>query len=89
MSTSKALRQKRPAPQVGIRLLREAYGLSLPALSTRIAEQGVEVSPDHMSNCELGWKRPSQPLLHAWCKALGITRLDVLLLEAAAEEQAA
>lgn len=80
MTTAKPPRVKLPAPQVGIRLLREAHGLTLPALVERINEHGVEVTPDHLSNCELGWKRPSTPLLHAWAKALGITRLDVLLL---------
>lgn len=81
-----------PAPQVGIRLLREAHGLTLPALVARIAEQGYEVTADHLSNCELGWKRPSPALLHAWAKALGILKPDVLLLtneERAAREVAA
>lgn len=92
MTTAKAPREKLPPPQIGIRLLREAYGLTLPALVARIAEQGCEVTADHLSNCELGWKRPSAPLLHAWAKALGVTRLDVLLLtneEKAARETAA
>lgn len=81
-----------PAPQVSIRLLRDAHGLTLPALVQRIAEHGVDVTADHLSNCELGWKRPSTPLLHAWARALGITRLDVLILtpeERAAREVAA
>lgn len=92
MTTAKAVREKLPAPQIGIRHLREAHGLTLPALAERIADQGVHVTADHLSNCEIGWKRPSTPLLHAWAKALGITRLDVLLLsndERAAREVAA
>lgn len=92
MTTAKAPREKLPAPQIGIRLLREAHGLTLPALVERIADHNVEVTADHLSNCELGWKRPSPALLHAWAKALGISRLDVLLLspeERAAREVAA
>lgn len=92
MTTAKQPREKSPAPQVSIRLLREAHGLTLPALVERIAEHGVTVTADHLSNCELGWKRPSVALLHAWAKALGIARLDVLFLtpeEKAAREVAA
>lgn len=92
MTTAKAPREKLPAPQVGIRHLREAHGLTLPALVERIADQSVSVTADHLSNCELGWKRPSTALAHAWAKALGINRLDVLFLgpeEKAAREDAA
>jgi hypothetical protein len=64
---------------VGLRVLREAHGMNIPALVRRIEEQGVKVTADHISNCELGWKRPSNSLLHAWAKALGITRLDVIV----------
>lgn len=84
MTQTEPTRKKHPAPQVGIRLLREAHALSLPALAARIAEQGVDVTDSHLSNCELGWKRPSPALLHAWAKALGISRLDILLLSSSA-----
>lgn len=78
------MRETRIPPQVGIRKLREAYALTIPALVERIEEHGVKVTADHISNCELGWKRPSNHLLHAWAKALGISPLDVGLF---ADEQ--
>lgn len=86
---AKQMRVKLPPPQVSIRLLREAHGLTLPALAERIQERGVEVTADHLSNCELGWKRPSNALTHAWAKALGITPLDVTFPGAVAVEGAA
>jgi transcriptional regulator with XRE-family HTH domain len=76
--TSAAPRERHQPPAVGIRLLRDAHGLTIPALVERIAQQGVTVTADHISNVELGWKRPSNALLHAWARALGITRLDVI-----------
>lgn len=78
-ATSSEMRTKATPPSVGIRVLREAHGLTIPALVRRIADEGVTVSADHISNCELGWKRPSNALLHAWARALGITRLDIQL----------
>lgn len=75
--TSAAPRERHQPPAVGIRILREAHGLTIPALVERIAAQGINVTPDHISNCELGWKRPSNALLTAWARALGIHRLDV------------
>lgn len=71
-------RKRVTPPSVGLRILREAHGLNIPALVRRIEEQGVKVTADHISNVELGWKRPSNPLLHAWAKALGISPLDVI-----------
>jgi len=62
-------RERREPPRVTIRTLREAHGLTLPMLVARISEQGVGVTADHLSNCELGWKRPSNALLHAWAPA--------------------
>lgn len=82
-ATSSELRQRGVPPSVSIRTLREAHGLTIPALVKRIDEQGVKVTADHISNCELGWKRPSNALLHAWAKALGITRLDISTAEPA------
>jgi len=70
-------RERLTPPSVSLRVLREAHGLNIPALVRRIADQGVDVTADHISNCELGWKRPSNQLLHAWAKALGISRLDI------------
>lgn len=81
------LRQKSTPPSVSVRLLREAHGLTLPALARRIEEgSGLNVSADHLSNCELGWKRPSNALLHAWAKALAISPLDINVPVAVAEQ---
>jgi transcriptional regulator with XRE-family HTH domain len=78
-------------PQVSIRTLREAHGLTIAALAKRINDQGYEagVTADHLSNCELGRKRPSNSLLHAWARALGISRLDVLVDDPAQERVSA
>lgn len=73
------VRERMTPPRVDIRRLREAHGLTIPALVERIREQGYDVTADHISNCELGWKRPSNSLLHAWAKALGLLPLDVHL----------
>lgn len=75
-------------PTVTMRTLREAHGLTIAALAKRIEERGVKVTADHISNCELGWKRPSNQLLHVWAKALGITRLDVITEDTEAESVA-
>ena len=65
-------------PQIRIRDLREAHGLSVNQLIERIAENGVSgVHPDTIRNVELGYKRASKPLITAWAKALGITALNV------------
>lgn len=77
MTTATVTRDRYTPPSVSLRTLREAHGLNIPALVRRIEEQGVTVTADHISNVELGWKRPSNALLHAWAKALGITRLDI------------
>ncbi len=71
-------RERLTPPAVSLRILREAHGLNIPALARKIEEQGVKVTADHISNVELGWKRPSAPLLHAWTRALGISRLDLI-----------
>jgi transcriptional regulator with XRE-family HTH domain len=66
-------------PQVCIRQIREAHGLTLEQLADRIEEQGYarRPSPDHLSNVECGNKAPSTALMTAWCKALGLNALDV------------
>lgn len=67
-------------PQVGIRAVREAYGLSVRDLVTRIAEHGVIVKDTAtIRNVETGHKRPSRPLLAAWAKALKLNPVDVTL----------
>ena len=84
-----APRERITPPQVSLRILREAHGLTLAALALRIQEQGVKVTADHLSNVELGWKRPSNHLLHAWAKALQITRLDIQTPESDEKDAAA
>jgi transcriptional regulator with XRE-family HTH domain len=65
---------------VGIRAVREAYGLTIKDLVTRIAEQGVTVKDTAtIRNVETGHKRPSTPLLVAWAKALKLNPVDVVL----------
>ncbi len=65
-------------PQIRIRDLREAHGLSVRNLIERIAENGVDgVHPDTIRNVELGYKRASNPLMTAWAKALGLSPLNV------------
>lgn len=81
-STARQIRERVAPPSVSLRILREAHGLTIAALAKRIEERGVKVTADHISNCELGWKRPSKQLLHAWAKALGITPLDVITEDA-------
>lgn len=68
-------------PLIRIRDLRLAHGLSIPALVERIAAEGVVVHPDTISNVELGHKRPSNPLMTAWAKALKVHPLDVVVPE--------
>lgn len=67
-------------PQVPIRALRTAYGLSIAQLCDRIEANGLDKRPheDTIRNVELGHKRASQPLMAAWSKALGLTPLDVV-----------
>lgn len=67
-------------PQVPIRELRKAYGLSIAQLCDRIEANGLDKRPheDTIRNVELGHKRASQPLMSAWAKALGMTVLDVV-----------
>jgi transcriptional regulator with XRE-family HTH domain len=65
-------------PRVGIRQLREAHGLSVTALTERIAPfLGKQPDGDTIRNVELGHKRASRELLAAWAKALNLTLLDV------------
>jgi hypothetical protein len=66
-------------PQVPIRALREAHGISVQDLIERIEQAGgpQKTHPDTIRNVELGYKRASNPLMTAWAKALGLTALDV------------
>lgn len=64
-------------PQVSLRAFREAQGMTLAQLAGLIAEQGVEVHPDALSNVELGHKPASQTLMVAWARALGIKPIHI------------
>jgi transcriptional regulator with XRE-family HTH domain len=67
-------------PRVGIRAVREAYGLTIPDLVTRIEEHGVTVKDTAtIRNVETGNKRPSLRLLNAWAKALKLNPTDVAM----------
>jgi transcriptional regulator with XRE-family HTH domain len=64
-------------PMVPLRALRQAYGLTSPALAGRIAEYGVSVDPDHLIAVELGQSGASRELLTAWARALNVNPLDI------------
>ena len=50
-------------PQVGIRAVREAKGLTLDKLAEAITEQGVPITKVQLSNVENGMKRASTTAL--------------------------
>ena len=78
------------SPLVGIRAVREAYGLTIRELMDRIEEQGVKVVDSAtIRNVEPGYKRPSNRLIVAWAKALKLNPLDVVLTEADGDGRAA
>lgn len=68
-------------PQVRIRDLRKAMGLSTQALIERIEGAGIpgvgRVHPGTIRNVELGHKRASLPLMTAWARALGVNPVDI------------
>lgn len=64
-------------PQVSLRALREALGLTLDQLAHGIRAQGVEITKFGLSNIEVGRKRASQQLITAWACALGIKPMHV------------
>lgn len=64
-------------PQVSLRALREARGLTLGQLAELITEQGHEVTADGLNNVELGRRQGSESLMLAWSRALGIKRIHV------------
>lgn len=66
-------------PQVGIRELREAHGLTVNQLVERIKELGYDgnLHPDTVRNVELGHKRGSKQLMVLWAKSLGLLPMDV------------
>jgi transcriptional regulator with XRE-family HTH domain len=74
-------------PQVRIRELRQAQGLTVEELAGRIGEQGVTISRSALTNVETGAKRASRDLLTAWAKALGVNPLDVWQRPARSDDQ--
>lgn len=68
----------RPSPQIPIRELRLAHGLSIEELAERIeVHLGRRPHGDTLRNVELGHRAASKPLVTAWAKALGVNPLDV------------
>lgn len=68
---------QRIPPQVTLRAIREAMGLTTPMLAEKISERGINVHPDHLLNVELGRKRASNALLVAWANVLRINPRDI------------
>lgn len=64
-------------PQISLRALREALGLTLDELAARIDRQGVTITKFALSNVETGKRRASGRLMDAWATALGTTPLHV------------
>jgi transcriptional regulator with XRE-family HTH domain len=64
-------------PQISLRALREALGLTLDELAERIDRQGVPVTKFALSNVETGKRRASGRLMDAWATALGTTTMHV------------
>lgn len=60
-------------PQISLRALRKALGLTLEQLAERIQDQDVEISRTGLNNAELGYRRVSEPVKVAWAHALGIS----------------
>jgi transcriptional regulator with XRE-family HTH domain len=68
---------QRIPPQVTLRAIREAHGLTSVTLAAKIAERGVKVDPDSLLSVELGHKRASNALLVAWAGVLQINPRDI------------
>lgn len=62
---------------VRIRDLRDAHGLTAEQLADRMAELGVRVDRNTIYNIELGAKKPSERVLNAYARALGVNPLNV------------
>lgn len=59
-------------PQVSLRALREALGLTIEQVAQRIRDQGVKLATDSLNNIELGHRKASTRVLLAYAKALSI-----------------
>lgn len=78
----------RPGPQVPIRSLREAHGLSIEELRDRIESHlGKKPHGDTLRNIELGRRNGSPALMAAWAKALTLHPLDVFQPDAKTTEK--
>jgi transcriptional regulator with XRE-family HTH domain len=64
-------------PMVRIRALRDAHGLTAEQLADRMSDLGVTVNPNTLYNIEVGAKKPSDRILNAYARALGVNPLDV------------
>ena len=63
-------------------LRRDKAGLTLTQLVEKIGinpETGLLWSRDTLSNVELGHKQPGLNLSHAWARALGVPRSELLM----------
>jgi transcriptional regulator with XRE-family HTH domain len=61
-----------------IRAIRQRTELTIVDLVARLAEAGVTVHPDHISNIELGRKQPSYKLLGAIARALDVPKAALI-----------
>jgi transcriptional regulator with XRE-family HTH domain len=61
-----------------LRAIRRLSGLSLPALASLVAEQGVAVHRDSLSNIERGRRNASPALLKALACALKVPQIALL-----------
>lgn len=64
-------------PMVRIRALRDAYGLTAEHLADRMAELGVPIDRNSLYNIERAAKKPSNRVLDAYARAVGVNPLDV------------
>ena len=67
----------RIGPQIPLRALREAHGLTASDLAARITELGVPVVAGSIRNIEAGSKSASPKLMYAWATALGVKPVDI------------
>jgi len=65
-------------PQIPIRALREAYGLTTGQLADMISELGVKVDGSTLRHIELGDRNASTALRNAWATVLKIRPADFM-----------